>query len=148
MEASSFLQNFGGLLTGSYPIFMDNILEIRSKMKAWLSSRVEPHILSNPCDTAGATVQYSDPIAGVVDCVANTALLTLDKVICSLYHGSIATQAVDTFDDPEVVARWYRRAIKAYDFVQGESVIAAKPLGIGLQQFQSSSPKPIAEIKL
>ncbi|KAF7891959.1 hypothetical protein EAF00_008261 [Botryotinia globosa] len=148
MEASSFLQNFGGLLAGSHPIFIDNILEICSRMKAWLSCGVEPHILSNPWDTAGARVQYSDPIAGVVDCVANTALLTLDKVICSLYHGSTATHAVDTFDDPEVVERWYRRAIKAYDFVQGESIIAAKPLGIELQQFQSSSPKPIGEIKL
>ncbi|TGO61887.1 hypothetical protein BOTNAR_0122g00090 [Botryotinia narcissicola] len=148
MKASSFLQNLGGLSTSSHPVFMDHIVEICSRMKAWLNSGVEPHILSNPWDTAGATVQYSDPIAGVVDCVANTTLLTLDKVICSLYHGSIATHAVDTFDDPEVVERWYRRAIKAYNFVQGESIIATKPLGIGLQQFQSSSPKPIAETKL
>ncbi|KAF7924930.1 uncharacterized protein EAE98_007018 [Botrytis deweyae] len=147
MEASSFLQNSGGLLAGSYPIFMDNILEICSKMKAWLSCGVEPHIFPNPWDKAGATVQYSDPIAGVVDCVANTTLLTLDKVICSLYHGSMATHAVDTFDDPEVVEGWYRRAIKAYDFVQSESTFAAKPLGIGLRQFQTSSPKPLAETK-
>ncbi|TGO10344.1 hypothetical protein BTUL_0137g00010 [Botrytis tulipae] len=149
MEASSFLQNFGGLSSaGSHPVFMDNIVEICSRMKAWLNSGVEPHILSNTWDTAGATVQYSDPIAGVVDCVANITLLTLDKVICLLYHGSVATHAVETFDDPEVVERWYRRAIKAYDFVQGKSIIAAKPLGIGLQQFQSSSPKPIGEIQL
>ncbi|TGO37641.1 hypothetical protein BHYA_0092g00240 [Botrytis hyacinthi] len=147
MEASSFLQNSGGLLAGSYPVSLNNILEICSKMKVWLSCGVEPHIFPNPRDTTGATVQYSDPIAGVVDCVANTTLLTLDKVICSLYHGSMATHAVDTFDDPEVVEGWYRRAIKAYDFVQKESTVAAEPLGIGLRQFQSSSPKPLAEIK-
>ncbi|ATZ56358.1 hypothetical protein BCIN_13g01990 [Botrytis cinerea B05.10] len=144
MEASSFYQNSGGLLAGSYPVFMNQILEMCSKMKAWLSSEVEPHIFHKSLDTVGTEVQYSDPIAGVVDCVANTTLLTLDRVICSLYHGSTATNKIDTFDDPEIVEGWYRRALVAYDSVNSESTFAAKPLGIGLQQFQSSSPKPLS----
>ncbi|KAF7889336.1 uncharacterized protein EAF01_010829 [Botrytis porri] len=147
MAASSSFQNSGGFLAGSHPVIMDNILEICSEMKAWLSREVEPHIFPNPCNTTRTTVEYSDPIAGVVDCVTNTTLLTLDKVICSLYHGSIATHAVDTFDDPEIVARWYRRALVAYDFVQGESRFVAKPLEIGLRQLQSSSPKPLPLMK-
>ncbi|KAF7950163.1 hypothetical protein EAE96_007458 [Botrytis aclada] len=146
-EASTFLQDSGGLLAGSYPVFMDRMLETCSRMKAWLSSGVEPHIYPNQWDTEGTTVQYSDPIAGVVDCVANTTLLTLDRVICSLYHGIMATHAFDTFDDPEIVEGWYRRALVAYDFVQGESTLAAGPLEIGLREFQSSSLKPRAMMK-
>ncbi|KAJ8062769.1 hypothetical protein OCU04_008027 [Sclerotinia nivalis] len=125
---------------------MNKALAMCSNMKEWLHSTVEPHIYLNPLERAATAIEYPDMIAGVVDCVANTTLLTLDKIICLLHRGSIPAYAIDTFDGPETVEDWYRRALTAFEFVQNESTFAAKPLGVGLRQFQSSSPKPLAAI--
>lgn len=142
-QVSSLHNDSAGSLAGFDAGLLDQALRMCSSMKQWLHHEVEPHIFSYSLDTTGATIEYSDMIAGVVDCVANTTLLTLDKIICLLYHGSMPAHAIDTFDGPKTVEGWYRRALTAFEFVQSESTIAAKPLGIGLQQFQSSGPKPL-----
>lgn len=109
-------------------------------MKVWLHNEVESHIFSTSPSAIRTIPKYPDIIAGVVDCVNNTMLLTLDRIISLPYHGNTSAHAINSFDSPETVENWYRRALIAFEFVQGESTLAVKPLGIGLRQFQSCSP--------
>lgn len=108
-------------------------------MKVWLHNEVESHILSASPSAIRTIPKYPDIIAGVVDCVANTTLLTLDRIMSLPYHGNTSAHAINSFDSPETVENWHRRALIAFEFVQGESTLAAQPLGIGLRQFQSCS---------
>jgi hypothetical protein len=94
-------------------------------------------------------INYPDIISGVIDCVANTALLTLHKILhllckARLQSGSLAEQdrqeQIETSQLPnnqEAIERWRQRAITAFKFVQAESTLAAKPLDFGLRQVQS-----------
>ncbi|KAI9640599.1 hypothetical protein NHQ30_010898 [Ciborinia camelliae] len=147
MEVSSFHTRFSGLLSNFDSILMDKALKMSSNMKVWLRCEVEPHIFSTYLGSTTAHIEYPDMVAAVVDCVANTTLLTLDKIICLLHHRSITAHAVDTFDSPESVESCYRRALKAFEYVRSESTLAARPLGIGLRQFQFSDPKPLPTTK-
>ncbi|KAF7858928.1 hypothetical protein EAF04_008969 [Stromatinia cepivora] len=146
IEVSSSQEKSGGLPSSIDATLMNKALAMCSDMKEWLHSKVDPHIYLNPLDRTATAIKYPDTIAGVVDCVANTTLLTLDRIICLLYYGSIPASTIGTFDGPETVEDWYRRALTAFEFVQSESTLAAKSLRIGLRQVQSSSPKPVATI--
>jgi hypothetical protein len=92
------------------------------------------------------SITYPDIISGVIDCVANTALLTLHKImhlLCKtrLQSGSLDRQeqieASQPLNDPEAIERYRQRAITAFNFVQAESALAAKPLDFGLRRVQS-----------
>ncbi|KAB8293772.1 hypothetical protein EYC80_009257 [Monilinia laxa] len=143
-EASSYDNRPSGSTSALDPILTNKTHRMYSNMKIWLHHAVEPHLISTPSNTTHDTIKYPDTIAGVVDCVANTTLLTLDKLLCLLYHGNISTHPINTLASPATVENWYRRASTAFEFVQTESTFAAKPLGIGISQFQSSIPKPLA----
>ncbi|ESZ90949.1 hypothetical protein SBOR_8667 [Sclerotinia borealis F-4128] len=141
-DVSSFQKRSGAFLSSFDPFLMDKILGIYINMKAWIHCRVEPHVVSDSFDLTGPQVKYPDMIAAIVDCVANTTLLALDKIICLFCHGNMPAHTIDTFDGPETVEGWYCRAFTAFEFVQSESTLAAKPLEIGLRQFQSSTSSP------
>ena len=95
-------------------------------------------------------IEYPDIIAGVLDCIAHTALITMSKIFRFLYYvrlrsSSLAGQSghfpMETCQLPEdqtTIERYRQRAMKAFEFVQGKSAIAAKPLDFGIRQVLSS----------
>lgn len=118
----------------------------------WLKFEAEPLFLSSTSSlqVIKGQINYPDIISGVLDCVANTALLTIDKVLRFLRHAKLQSsslaersreqrlEATQHLDGPNNSEQWRQRAMKAFKFVQGESILAAKPLGFGLGQAQSS----------
>ena len=91
-------------------------------------------------------IEYPDIIAGVLDCVAHTALITMSKMFRFLYYARLRSSTlagqsgqfpVEKCQLPEnqtTIERYRQRAMKAFEFVQGKSAIAAKPLEFGLRQ--------------
>ena len=91
---------------------------------------------------------------GVLDCVANTIFLAVNKLLrllCNarLRSGSPAGPSKEQqlallplSDDQEVLKRRRERAISAYNFVRGKSTLAAKPLEFGLRQIRSCGSCP------
>jgi len=127
----------------AYTIFND--------VKKWLAVEAEPLFLSSTSSqqVIQEHINYPDVMAGVLDCVANTALLTIDRIWRLLCHARLGSSSLagqserqypetsQLLDDPEIVKQRRQRTIAAFKFVQGESELAAKPLGFGLQQIQS-----------
>ena len=121
-------------------------------VKKWLTVEAEPLFLSyaSSQQVIQEHINYPDIISGVLDCVANTALLTIDKILRFLCHARLRSsslagrsrqQQLETsqlLNDPEIIEKWRQRAITAFKFVQGKSKLAAKPLDFGLRQVQSS----------
>ena len=108
------------------------------------SGRKECAILPNE------EIEYPDIIAGVLDCVAHTALITMSKIFRFLYYVRLRSSSLagksgqfplETCQLPEnqaTIEQYRQRAMKAFEFVQGKSAIAAKPLDFGLRQILSS----------
>lgn len=94
-------------------------------------------------------IEYPDIIAGVLDCVAHTALITMSKIFRFLYHvrlrssslagqsGQLPLEQCQLPENQKTIERYRQRATKAFEFVQGKSAIAAKPLDFGLRQVLS-----------
>ena len=95
-------------------------------------------------------IEYPDIIAGVLDCVAHTALITMSQIFRFLYYvrlrssslagrsGQLPLETYQLPDNQETIEKYRQRAMKAFEFVQGKSAIAAKPLDFGLRQVLSS----------
>jgi hypothetical protein len=122
---------------------MQKAFTIFGGVKEWLAVEAEPLFLS--WASSQRVIQehhsYPDIMAGVLDCVAHRALLTIDKILrfllnAKLQSSSLAGNNSQLLDDPDVIERWRYRAIKAFKFVQEESILAAKPLDFGLRQLQ------------
>ena len=118
-------------------------------VKKWMTGEAEPLLLSNASSqqVIQGHIEYPDIISGVLDCVANMALLTLAKILRSLYHArlrwstlpeQIKLESNALLDNPETIEQRRQRAITAFDFVRGNSYLAAKPLEFGLRQVDSS----------
>ena len=120
-------------------------------VKKWITTEAEPLLLSNASSQQNTQghIEYLDIISGVLDCVANMALLTLGKILRSLCHAQLrwSTTPEQTKqlqlesnmlpNDPETIKQRRQRAITAFDFVRGKSYLAAKPLEFGLRQVDS-----------
>lgn len=95
-------------------------------------------------------IEYPDIIAGVLDCVAHTALITMSKIFRFLYYvrlrsssqagqsGQFPLETCQLPENQETIEQYRQRAMKAFEYVQGKSAIAAKPLDFGLRQVLSS----------
>ena len=132
---------------------------------SWDSTSHRPldHLDSAPGGNGGVIlphegIEYPDLIAGVLDCVAHTALITMSKMFRFLYYtrlrsSSLAGQSgdfpVETCQLPEnqtTIEGYRQRAMKAFEFVQGKSAIAAKPLDFGLRQVLSSDFSEMVDV--
>lgn len=132
-------------------MLMHKASTIFDNVKKWLTVEAEPLFLSNASSqqVVQEHINYPDLLSGVLDCVANTTLLTIDKILRSLCDARLRSSSLagqsrqqrlgtnQDLDDPEIIERWSQRAITAFKFVQGESTLAAKPLDFGLRQIQS-----------
>ncbi|PQE29560.1 C6 zinc finger domain protein [Rutstroemia sp. NJR-2017a BBW] len=154
VELCDHLQEIPALLADLYTLqsrhegapsrieLMGRALEAYDNMASWLYDCFDPHCALDFSETSPKSFRYPDIIAGVVDCVANTALLTLDKMICFLYHGNLPNPITTSLhhgdsEEQRTIQKWHQRAVCAFEYVRGESTIAAKPLEFGLRQFQS-----------
>ena len=121
-------------------------------VKRWIVAEAEPLFFPNISSQQVIQVHivYPDIISGVLDCVANMALLTIGRILRSLCHARLrwSTQPEQTeqsrressqlMDSPETIEQRRQRAMTAFDFVRGKSCLAAKPLEFGLRQVHSS----------
>ena len=95
-------------------------------------------------------MEYPNIIAAVLDCVANMALLTLGKILRFLCHARLRWSTLpeqakqhqlecsEFFDNPETIEQRRQRTMTAFDFVKGNSYLAAQPLEFGLRSVDSS----------
>lgn len=124
---------------------MDKASTILGDVKKWITVEADPLLLSHAAsqqDIRGHIV-YPDIIAGISDCVAHTALVTINKTLRFLWSSWLRSSSLEErgsqfLDDSETIERWRHRAIAAFRFVQKESILAAKPLDFGLRRIQSS----------
>jgi hypothetical protein len=133
-------------------LLMCNASRMLDDVKQWLTIEAEPLFSSYSSSTKviEEDINYPDIIAGVLDCVAHTTLLNIDKVLRFLRRARLRSGSLEgrseqqelensqLLGDPDIIERWRQRAVKAFEFVQGESQLAAKPLDFGLRQIQSS----------
>ena len=95
-------------------------------------------------------INYPDVLIGVLDCVANTAILAIERLLrrlclarlqsCGSVMGPSWPKERESpwlSDDPGHMKQRCRRAVSALNFVKAESTLAAKPLEFGLQQVRS-----------
>ena len=141
-------------------ILIEKALSMLTNINNWLQLKAEPYFMSNTLTALTPTtyhaaehIYYPDVLTGVLDCVANTAILAIEQLLrrlclarlrsCGSAMGSSRPKERGLpwlSDDPEYMRRRHQRAKSALDFVKAESTLAAKPLEFGLQQVQSGSP--------
>lgn len=131
---------------------MHKAYEMSDRVKKWTTVEAEPLFLSNASSqrVIQGHIEYPDIISGILDYVANTALLTLSDMLRFLYHirlrssilpgrsGQHRLESSQLLDNQETIEQRRQRAMRAFNFVQGESDIAAKPLDFGLRQVHLS----------
>ena len=122
------------------------------EVKKWITAEAEPLFLSSAFSQRGIKghIEYPDILSGVLDCVANTALLTINNILRFLCHTRLGSSSrpgrsrqyrlntSQLLDNQETIEQRRQRATTAFDFVQGKSDLAAKPLAFGLRQVHSS----------
>lgn len=95
-------------------------------------------------------MRYPDVVAGVVDCVANTGLLTLEKLLESLDQerrnfsdpNHIQQTVSQSLSSGSMIRLQRRQRIKtAFEFVKSESTLAAKPLDFGLRLVETEDSR-------
>ena len=139
-------------------LLIQKAISMLTNITNWLHLKAEPYFMSNTLtyctptmDCEGGHIDYPDVLIGVLDCVANTAILAIERLLrrlclarlrsCGSAMGpSCPKECRLTWlsDDPEHMKQHYQRAISAFDFVKAESTLAAKPLEFGLRQVQSA----------
>lgn len=132
---------------------MHKAIKISDDLKEWITAEAEPLFLSNASSqrVIPGQIEYPDLISGVLDCVANTALLTIGNVLRLLCHARLRSSSLPglstphwleiskLLDDQETIKQRRQRAMRAFSFVQGQSELAAKPLDFGLRQVDSGA---------
>ena len=141
-------------------ILIDKAFRMFTDVNDWLQVKAEPYFTSNTLISFTPTtyytaehINYPDVLIGVLDCVANTAILAIEQLLrrsCLARLRSYGSAMRSSWpkerglpwlsDDPEHMRRRHQRAKSAFDFVKAESTLAAKPLEFGLQQVQSGGP--------
>ena len=142
------------LLDGQSDWLMHTASKMSDDVKNWITTEAEPLFFSNTSSSQRIIqghIEYPNLVSGVLDCVANTALLTIDKVRRFLYQARLRAnsplgrsrqdllESSQLLDSRETIEQQGRRAMAALDFVKRESNLAAKPLEFGLRQASSSS---------
>ena len=144
---------------GRLDLLIQRAIKMLASATNWLSfEEAEPHFTSNILTDLSPTaecgeehINYPDVLTGVLDCVANTAILAIERLLrrlCLARLRSCGSAMGPSWpkqrglpwlsDDPDHIQQRYQRAISAFDFVKAESTLAAKPLEFGLRQVQSS----------
>ena len=139
-------------------LLIQKAISMLTNVSNWLHLKAEPYFMSNTLAYCNPTmnyeeehINYPDVLIGVLDCVANTAILAIERLLrrlclarlrsCGSAMGPSSPRELGLpwlADDPEHIKQRCQRAISAFDFVKAESTLAAKPLEFGLRQVQSA----------
>ncbi len=139
-------------------LLIQKAISMLTNVTNWLHLKAEPYFMSNTLtyctptmDCEGEHIDYPDILIGVLDCVANTAILAIERLLrrlCLARLRSCGSAMGPSWprelglpwlaDDPGHMKQRCQRAISAFDFVKAESTLAAKPLEFGLRQVQSA----------
>ena len=137
---------------GQFDWLMNKASMLYDAVKKWMTAEAEPQFLSNTSSrrVAQGQIEYPDILSGVLDCIANTALLTIGKMLRLLCHIRLRSSSRPgrsrqyslkisrLLENQETIEQQRQRAMRAFDFVKGESNLAARPLEFGLRQVHSS----------
>ena len=139
-------------------LLIQRAISMWTNVTNWLHLKAEPCFMSKTStycpptmDHEGGQINYPDILIGVLDCVANTAILAIERLLrrlclarpqpCFNFMGPSWPKERGLpwlSHDPEQTKPRCRRAISALDFVKAQSTLAAKPLEFGLQQVRSA----------
>jgi hypothetical protein len=113
------------------------LLACRSPSNAPLKSNGPPEDIYT--DTA-KVLDYPELLLAVLDCVSNSVLIRLEKLLLTLTSASLQQPEELKFAIcPTTTARRQATIRESFNFVKRNSKVAAKPLEFGLQQLWSTN---------
>jgi hypothetical protein len=130
-------------------------IAISRRIRTWHVNEFEPLLLacrspsnaslrpnSPPWDIhtdTGKAFEYPELLLAVLDCVSNSVLVRLEKLLLTLTPASLQQREELQLDIcPATIARRQATIRKTFNFVKRSSTVAAKPLEFGLQQLWSA----------
>ncbi|EIT73349.1 hypothetical protein AO1008_04526 [Aspergillus oryzae 100-8] len=133
------LEEITGILrSGNYGMKLKRLVQramvIHDQIDGWYLAEVVPAVPAPLRPSA----EYSQPLMGVLDCVTNSTLITLEDAISTSV--SLLSES-DGFHKPIdfsiTISKRQQTISNALKYVRGYSLVAAKPLEFGLQQLRS-----------
>ncbi|KAB8248908.1 hypothetical protein BDV35DRAFT_156699 [Aspergillus flavus] len=142
------LEEITGILrSGNYGMKLKRLVQramvIHDQIDGWYLAEVVPAVpyVQQHGDNSAPlhpSAEYSQPLMGVLDCVTNSTLITLEDAISTSV--SLLSES-DGFHKPIyfsiTISKRQQTISNALKYVQGYSLVAAKPLEFGLQQLRS-----------
>ncbi|BAE57536.1 unnamed protein product [Aspergillus oryzae RIB40] len=133
------LEEITGILrSGNYGMKLKRLVQramvIHDQIDGWYLAEVVPAVPAPLRPSA----EYSQPLMGVLDCVTNSTLITLEDAIStsvSLFSESDGFHK--SIDFSITISKRQQTISNALKYVRGYSLVAAKPLEFGLQQLRS-----------
>jgi hypothetical protein len=96
----------------------------------------------------GKVLDYPELLLAVLDCVSNSVLVRLEKLLLTLPSASLQQLEELKFAIcPTTTARRQATIRESFNFVKRNSKVAAKPLEFGLQQLWSTNRAPSTNIR-
>lgn len=142
------LEEITGILrSGNYGMKLKRLVQramvIHDQIDGWYLAEVVPAVpyVQQHGDNSAPlrpSAEYSQPLMGVLDCVTNSTLITLEDAISTSV--SLLSES-DGFHKPIdfsiTISERQQTISNALKYVRGYSLVAAKPLEFGLQQLRS-----------
>ena len=130
------------------------VIAMKFSVETWYVTELEPRLLAcdppsrallqsgspswSTCTEGVNEFEYSEILLAVLDCVTNTLLIKLDKLLAGLTSTSPQQHPELEFETCTVtIARRQATVCSSFNFIKKNSKVAAKPLEVGLQQLES-----------
>jgi hypothetical protein len=131
-------------------------IAVKRSIETWYANELEPLLLAcrSPSNASlkpngppwdihadtGKVLEYPELLLAVLDCVSNSVLVRLEKLLLALTSASLQRHEELKFVlCPALMARRQATIRKSFNFVKRSSKVAAKPLEFGLQQLWSTN---------
>ena len=136
-------QSFSGLAE----LIILEASELITRFNRFISTALEPSFVARSSSALSTQcgLQYENVVLGVLDCVSNSSLVTLYRIVQQsrqlqtqfLPVGKMADWVQLIAVSGNIIGEREARALSAFHFVCGESRFAAKPLEFGIRQMQA-----------
>jgi hypothetical protein len=130
-------------------------IAVNRSIETWYANELEPILLAcgSPFNASlksngpardiqtdtGKVFEYPELLLAVLDCVSNSVLVRLEKLLLTLTSASLQQHEELKFTlCPATIARRQATIRESFNFVKRHSKVAAKPLEFGLQQLWST----------
>ncbi|KNG84011.1 hypothetical protein ANOM_007782 [Aspergillus nomiae NRRL 13137] len=147
VDVPVLLEQVSGILRcGSYGMKLERLVQramaIHGQIEGWYLAEVVPAVPYVEQDGDGRAPlrpsEYSQPLMGVLDCVANSTLIALeDAISTSVSLLSDSNGFHESIDYSTIISKRQQTIRNALEYVREYSPVAAKPLEFGLQQLRS-----------